>query len=505
MLLMHNLSFRYKIPLRAMVLVLVTAFSLATVILANEYDNTRTIIFTEGDLLAQVLSENLREPLRHDEIWRSYEIIHAPLVLPRSRADLAILVDPLLRIIVSTRPGQFRMLTPISAHGQDLKQVSDSIVHAERQWQSVSSSHEPVNLTGKSHYFVLSPILSDVVFIGALVLRYPKNLYWPRFIDIGEHLGIITLGVLILLLPLSWFWGTKMAQPMVSIAHCLGQIQHRIPADTECHLYESKDELGQISSQLRRMFEALREKQALERQMMSSERLAAIGRLSAGIAHEVNNPLGGMLNAISTHRKHGSMTERTTRTLDMLERGLKQIRAIVAALLVEARPEASHLAPVDLNDVRMLILPDLQRKSAHLRWDVECDQPISLPASLIRQVLINLLLNATRAISEEGHVAMRFRQSVGILDIQIGNDGAHIPPEKIGLLFEPFQDTSNESSPLVSGHQGIGLWITYQIVRQLHGRINVDSRPGWTEVHVTIPVVDQPPYDVPLPMDDLKS
>ncbi len=492
MLLMHNLSFRYKIPLRAMALVLITAFSLTAVILASEYDNTRTIIFTEGDLLAQVLSENLRDPLRHDEVWRSYEIIHAPLVLSRSRADLTILVDPLLRIIASTHPGQFRMLTPVSTHGQDLEQVADAIVNAERQWQSVVSSPEPLNLTGKSHYFVVSPILSDGVFLGALVLRYPKNLYWPRFIDIGEHLGGITLGVLILLLPLSWFWGAKMAQPMVSIARCLGQVRHRIPTDTECHLYESEDELGQISSQLRLMFETLREKQTLERQMMNSERLAAIRRLAAGIAHEVNNPLGGMLNAISTHRKHGSMTERTTRTLDMLERGLKQIRDIVSALLVEARPETSYLAPVDINDVRMLILPDLQRKSAHLRWDVECEQPISLPASLIRQVLINLLLNATRAISEEGHVAMRLRQTAGMLDIQIGNDGAYFSPEKLGHLFESFQDISDGSSPLASEHQGMGLWITYQIVRQLNGRIDVDSRPGWTGVHVTIPVVDDP-------------
>lgn len=487
MLLMRDLSFRYKIPLRAAVLVVVTALSVTGAILISEYDNVRKGVFANGETLARVLTETLREPLRHDEVWRSYEIIRAPLELPESGADLAMVVDPLQRIFVSSRPKQVRMLTPVSGHGPEWERVASAIVEAEPAWREGSVAAKPLKLVETDHYFVISPILADGVFLGAVVLRYPKDLHWPRFVQIGKRAGWITLGVLLLLLPLSWFWGQRMARPMVDLARCIRKAGHRIPDEDECRLYDSADELGQLSRQLREMFVDLRQKESLERQMLSSERLAAIGRLSAGIAHEVNNPLGGMLNAISTHRRHGDMNERTARTLDMLERGLEQIRDTVSALLVEARPGKGQFSPEDLNDVRMLVLPGLQRKSAHLGWDVTLFDSVPLPSSLVRQVLINLLLNATQAVDEGGRVELRVLTSREGLEVMIGNDGDYIPAEKLERLFEPFQDVIGEDGAVTGGRQGMGLWITYQIVRQLQGRIEVESGPGWTAVQLWLP------------------
>lgn len=487
MLLMRDLSFRYKIPLRAAVLVLITALSVTGAILVSEFDNVRKTVFANGETLARVLTETLREPFRHEDVWRSYEIIRAPLDLPESGADLAMIVDPLQRVFVSSRPGQVRMLTPVSSHGAEWERVASRIIEAEPTWRENGSTAGPLKLVEADHYFVVSPILADGVFLGALVLRYPKDLHWPRFVAIGQRAGLITLGVLLLLLPLSWFWGRRMAQPMVDLARCIRKVGHRIPEEDECRLYDSADELGQLSRQLREMFVALRQKESLERQMLSSERLAAIGRMTAGIAHEVNNPLGGMLNAISTHRRHGDMNERTARTLDMLERGLEQIRDTVSALLVEARPGKGQLGPEDLNDVRMLVLPGLQRKSAHLGWDVTLAEPVSLPASLVRQVLINLLLNATQAVRDGGRVDLRLQVMDEGAEVVIGNDGDHIPPDKLERLFEPFQDVVGEDGAVSGGRQGMGLWITYQIVRQLQGRIEVESRPGWTAVALWLP------------------
>lgn len=488
MLLMRNLSFRYKIPLRAAVLVVLTALSVTGAILVSEYDNVRKTVFASGETLAGVLTETLREPLRHDDVWRSYEIIRAPLALPEAGASLAVIVDPLQRVFVSSRPEEVRMQTPISVHGQELERVADVMVQAEREWTSGTEKSQALKIVEADHYYVIAPVLADGLLLGSLILRYPKDMHWPRFIAIGERAGWITLGVLLLLLPLSWFWGQRMAQPMVDLAHCIRKAGRRIPEESECRLYESQDELGQLSHRLREMFVSLREKEALERQMMSSERLAAIGRLAAGIAHEVNNPLGGMLNAISTHRKHGTMNERTARTLDMLERGLEQIRDTVSALLVEARPGSGYLSVEDVNDVRMLVLPGVQQKAAHLGWDVEMADSVALPATLVRQVLINLLLNATHAAGQGGRVEMQLRELAGRLEIRIGNDGDHIPPEKLEQLFEPFQDMAIGDPLPTGGRQGMGLWITYQIVRQLGGRVDVESRPGWTVVQVSLPV-----------------
>jgi len=488
MLLMRDLSFRYKIPLRAAVLVVVTALSVTGAILVSEYDNVRKTVFASGETLAGVLTETLREPIRHDDVWRSYEIIRAPLDLPEAGANLALIVDPLQRVFVSSRPDEVRMQTPISVHGQEFERIADVMVEAERGWASGPENSEALRIVEADHYYVIAPVLADGLLLGSLILRYPKDMHWPRFIEIGQRAGWITLGVLLLLLPLSWFWGQRMAQPMVDLAQCIRKAGRRIPEESECRLYESEDELGQLSRRLREMFVSLREKEALERQMMSSERLAAIGRLAAGIAHEVNNPLGGMLNAISTHRRHGEMSPRTERTLDMLERGLAQIRDTVSALLVEARPEGGLLGPDDINDVRMLVLPAVQRKGANLRWDVEIDSTVAVPATPVRQVLINLLLNASQAVGERGQLHLRLREYAGRLELAVGNDGDHIPAERLERLFEPFQDVIDGGGTLDGGRQGMGLWITYQIVRQLEGRIDVESRPGWTEVSVSIPL-----------------
>lgn len=152
MLLMRDLSFRYKIPLRATVLVLVTALSVTGAILVSEYDNVRKTVFASGETLAGVLTETLREPLRHDDVWRSYEIIGAPLDLPEAGANLAVIVDPLQRVFVSSRPDEVRMQTPISVHGQELARVADAMMQAEREWSS--------GLEGVRHSRSLRPIIT---------------------------------------------------------------------------------------------------------------------------------------------------------------------------------------------------------------------------------------------------------------------------------------------------------------------------------------------------------
>ena len=96
----------------------------------------------------------------------------------------------------------------------------------------------------------------------------------------------------------------------------------------------------------------------LEEQIMAQDRLAAIGRVAAGVAHEINNPLGGLLTAIDTYRHRPVDLKHPDRTLDLIERGLNQIHAIVSALLVESRLESRALNPHDIEDVETLIRTD---------------------------------------------------------------------------------------------------------------------------------------------------
>jgi signal transduction histidine kinase len=321
------------------------------------------------------------------------------------------------------------------------------------------------------------PIVSDGVALGVLLMEYPKSIFKPRFYSIVSRALLITALVLSVLLPISWYWGRRMAEPLVQLADCMGMVGDRIPDTQECRLYQSRDEIGQAGAQLKRMLLDLGEKQALEQQVIASERLAAIGRITAGIAHEINNPLGGMLNAISTWKRHGQADPLADKTVPLLERGLLQIKETVAALLVEARVQSHPLTDADLQDIRTLLQPHVQSKRLTLQWKGQLETPLSLPSTQIRQILMNLLLNAVQAADEASVLMCGVEIKDGCLLIRVENQGKPIPHEQQTQLFEPFVSGSAE------GH-GLGLWVTYQLVQQMRGDIYVNSLSSGATVFV---------------------
>jgi signal transduction histidine kinase len=267
----------------------------------------------------------------------------------------------------------------------------------------------------------------------------------------------------------------------------MGRVRETLPDPAEVRVYESRDEIGQLGAAFKAMLKDLREKEALEKEVMFSERLAAIGRLAAGAAHEINNPLGGMLNAISTFKQHGNDDPLTLRTLSLVERGLLQIKDTMAALLVEAKVKSHPLTRQDVEDTRTLVLADVHRKTATLAWeDGIGEAPVALPSTHVRQILINLLLNAIEAVGSGGRIGCRIALAAQTLEIIVSNDGDYIPQERMEVLFEPFA-TDRES-----GH-GLGLWVTWQLVQQLGGTIMAQSEPGRTSFSVSLPVMEALP------------
>ncbi|MDP2195895.1 MAG: HAMP domain-containing sensor histidine kinase, partial [Rhodocyclaceae bacterium] len=200
---------------------------------------------------------------------------------------------------------------------------------------------------------------------------------------------------------------------------------------------------------------------------------------------EINNPLSGMLTAIDTLKEYGQGDFRTMKTIGLLERGLVQIREIVGALLVQANVKGRHLGREDVEDVRLLI--KLQADKKHLEFSVTDKMPDSVPiaATVARQIMINLLLNAVQAAPDHGHVMLEVAAADAVLTIVVSNDGDPISPERLQGIFEPFP-------PQGRAGRGLGLWITYQIVSQLQGRIHVERLEDITRFSVNLPLVTPP-------------
>lgn len=475
----RDLSFRYKIPLRGTVLILITSFAITAALIFRAYDDLKQDLIANAEGLAGVMAHTLIPAMLKDDIWHAFEIIRTPFstaALERSslQAKNILILDNKHRIYVASDPGRFQMHSPLSTAGSEFTQLERHLS------QNRVADSQVLDLPLTENLYVTTPIVSDRVRLGTLVISYPRESFTPRFVRFAERAAFATLLVLGALLPLSWYWGARLAEPLVKLAGCLGRIGHEAPGNLHCELYESKDEIGQVGTRFKSMLHELQLKQELETQVIATERLAAVGQLTASIAHEINNPLGGMLNTISTQKRYGNNDAMTDKTLALLERGLLQIKDTVSALLVEARQSSRDFGPEDMDDIRTLITPDIQRQQAKLEWDVHVN-PLPLSASLIRQVLINLLLNAVKSVSQQGKVLCCVTTDDNRLVLQICNSGTPIPDKQMNHLFEPFVHYRADGN-------GLGLWVCYQIVSQLDGTIEARNGNGETCFTATIPI-----------------
>lgn len=309
--------------------------------------------------------------------------------------------------------------------------------------------------------------------------------------DFRETLrGIVTimaLGTLLLLLNVYIFLNWFVLRPLKGLVDASGRVAE---GDFRTTIPErgSYDEMGRLERAFNLMIDkigshqkGLREKiTKTERRLFHAQRLSATGTLAAGIAHEINNPLAGMLTSIDTARKHGRAEPVVADTLSLVERGLEQIRNTVSALLVEARVEERALTPGDVEDVRTLLEPQATEQGQSLSWRNELAAPVRLPATPTRQILMNLLINAIQAAGRGGRVSLRIRADAEQVTVEIRNDGRSVPPDQLAHLFEPFWSGT--------GGSGLGLWVTYQIVEQMRGTIRVRSVPRETEFSVALPL-----------------
>jgi signal transduction histidine kinase len=484
---LFNLSFRHKIPLWTSFLISLSIFIVGAALMARAYQDMKSAVLISADNLGHTLADTVAPTLLHDDVWRAFEIVRSPIRTESARTpvqvDAVVVLGRDSRVFVSSQPETLPMLSEVAALGSDWLVLAAKLrTPSGIKWPLVL---EPEN---SDYLYVALPVTDKDAQLGHLVLRYSKSVFHPWFIDTirqGLGLGLLVLAVLI---PINWYWGSRMAKPLVDLARRMGMMLEKPPEPLPPDLYPYDDELGQLFRAYDRMVLALRDKAALEREAVKSERLAAIGQLTAGIAHEINNPLAGLITVVDTLKLRSDLDPKALRHLELIDRGLMQIRDTVAALLVQTKAQARPLSPHDLEDVRTLILPQVAKRRIRLDWSAAMPAELPAPASLVRQILINLLLNAVQAAADGGHVSLwlgRRDDSDSCLAIVVRNDGTLLGEDQLSHLFEPFASTR-------AGGHGLGLWVTYQIVTQLNGRILARNIDGQVEFVVTLPLGESP-------------
>jgi PAS domain S-box-containing protein len=233
------------------------------------------------------------------------------------------------------------------------------------------------------------------------------------------------------------------------------------------------------------------ERRRVEQQLFESEKLAAVGRLAASIAHEVNNPLEAIKNALYLMQSGDS--DKNVRFLEIARKETERVSHIIRQMLGFAR-RSGEVDWVDVNQLleETLVLLEKKLRQTRIRVIRKFDEklpPIRARADQLRQVFLNLLINAQQAIAGGGEICILtspYEQGLqpSIL-IQISDSGVGIGEDDLNRVFEPFFSTGKKGT-------GLGLWVTHDIVRQHGGRIEVSSEKGHGTVFNIILQVESP-------------
>jgi two-component system NtrC family sensor kinase len=294
------------------------------------------------------------------------------------------------------------------------------------------------------------------------------------------QLALFSVSVTSILLLVLWLMLSRILNSLQVLVNAMDTLD--INAVEGPELPERADEIGLLFKHFRSMQKRLdqsrRDLLAAQRQVWHAERLASIGRLASGLAHEINNPINGIRSCIYAIRGDLDNREQTAEYLDMMDEGLTSASGVIGKLLGFARKQQSGTEPVRLNDavetVQRLVAFNLERKGVTLQMDLDPDlPPVLADRQLMQEVIMNLLINASDASAEGGRIGVRTAAAGGRVVLDISDGGHGVAPGNMDKIFDPFFTTKRTGEGT-----GLGLSICLSIVQAAGGSIEVDSEPG---------------------------
>ena len=218
----------------------------------------------------------------------------------------------------------------------------------------------------------------------------------------------------------------------------------------------------------------------MEQQLLQADRLASLGELSAGVAHEVNNPLGMILGYTQLLLRNEPENTQDFQDLKIIEKHARNCKSIVEDLLKFARNAETKKGVLQVNDLVREVISVVEHQFTLDNVTIETKLDNSIPVlcadgEKLKQVFMNLLMNAKQAMTGQGRIKIStdYHSSRNQVNVTVADSGAGIPPKILEKIFDPFFTTK----PTGEG-TGLGLSVSYGIIKDHHGEINVQSTPG---------------------------
>jgi len=312
--------------------------------------------------------------------------------------------------------------------------------------------------------------------------QVPKSVAYLASRSLLRNLVIVSLALLLFSAVLAVFTSRQITRHLEALSRSArevgqGRFDIKVEVDTRDEIGELAASFNDMASELKTRETALKEAQG---QLIQSEKLAAFGQLGAGIAHEVKNPLAGILGYAQLSLRKAEPDTVLHNNLKIIEKETKRCRTIIDNLLKFARQEKVERKPLEVNrvveDTAALVDHQLGMHRIRLEKEFAQDLPAILGnANQLQQILLNLVLNGQQAMEGTGGTIRitTGRTGDGRAEVRVSDTGPGIPKEIQARLFEPFFTTK----PAGKG-TGLGLSVTYGIVKDHKGEILVESEAG---------------------------
>lgn len=470
-----------RIPITARVPLIVTLFMVAVSTFASERVLSRLVdtqtrqVQELADVYLDGLALALVDSIIREDVWGVFD------VLDRSRRGPSE-IRPAETIVASADDYVIASSDPTRVASQN--RVPASFIEPLREDRKIAISEDA------KRAYVRREVLYENLRIGTIYAALDIAPLLAERSEVLWALILTNIALTLLLAGAAWLIVARMMRPMQLLTDHLerGHTGEVAPIP-EAVMNRMASDYRRPFAAVNKLAVAVTEREALAAQLAEEERLASLGRLASGMAHEINNPLGGMFNAIDTLKRHGANPQVRNTTIDLLERGLRGIRDVVRAALMSYRADRDEraLRPDDIEDLRLLISPEARRRGVFLRWQNDLLDEVPLRATTVRQIILNLTLNACQASPRDSQVIAIFTKTAGVISLTIEDEGPGMPADGILLL----SGAAGVPAPIGNG-TGLGLWMTNRLVRELGGTVSIEHRPkGGTRIIVSIPVREE--------------
>jgi signal transduction histidine kinase len=471
---LSSLSLAFKLSVVLSLVVAGVSAAIGSAMVGRDWQRLHEGLRGRAFLLARSVAVTAPEPLLRGDSWTLYKVLRQLTSGPDAAHEptlvAAMILDPEGRVLAHLNPALYPIGLPL---------LADNSPERPRL-QSELVMKEATVIDGQGFMEGIAPVQASGKNLGLVRVRLSTLELERETAAAGASVLLLSVGIALTGIFLGSIWSIRALRPL----HALAQSMEDLGRGVVNPLPVSRgDEIGQLIVSFNRMASELEEKRKLANELAANEKVIALGRIAAGVAHEVNNPLAGMLNCLSTLRANSNDPELVARYLPMIEKGLKKIEALVKDLLIELRVDGAH--EVDdsscLEDVRDLITAEIDPSRIEFTWDNCLEPGDSINRPRVQQILLNLLRNSIQAMPNGGRLGCRFRSDHDMLVFEVEDTGHGIRAEDLGHIFDPFF-TSRPTGT------GLGLWIVLRLVQSMHGSIDVRSQPDQgTQFRIHLP------------------